>query len=83
LFAALISQCDLYAGYDSAFQHIAAALGLPCIDIFAGFSSPRMVDRWRPTGARKAAVLDVDTLNSQPNTDAILSKILALAGELH
>lgn len=82
LFAALISQSDLYTGYDSAFQHIAASLGLPCIDIFAGFSSPRMVDRWRPTGPRKAQVLAVDTLNHQPNTDTILSDVLALACKL-
>ena len=37
LLAALIGESDLYIGYDSAGQHIAAALGVPCIDVFAGF----------------------------------------------
>lgn len=82
LFAGLISHSDLYVGYDSAFQHIAAALGVVCIDIFAGFSSARMADRWRPTGANESRVLIVDTLNDNPNTDAILSDALAFANEL-
>jgi len=49
-FAALIGQSDLYVGYDSAGQHIAAALGVPTVDIFTGFSSPRMPQRWAPHG---------------------------------
>jgi ADP-heptose:LPS heptosyltransferase len=48
--AALIGQSDLYVGYDSAGQHIAAALGVPTVDIFTGFSSPRMPQRWAPHG---------------------------------
>ena len=57
LLAALIGRSDLYIGYDSAGQHIAAALGVPCIDVFAGFSSPRMLDRWRPTGVAASRVI--------------------------
>src|SRR5207245_110276 len=45
LLSALIAESNLYIGYDSAGQHIAAALAVPCIDVFAGFSSPRMLDR--------------------------------------
>jgi ADP-heptose:LPS heptosyltransferase len=58
LLAALISESDLYIGYDSAGQHIAAALGVPCIDIFAGYSSKRMTDRWRPTGLAEVILVD-------------------------
>ena len=57
LLAALIGESDLYIGYDSAGQHIAAALGVPCIDVMAGFSSPRMIDRWRPTGPAETRVI--------------------------
>jgi ADP-heptose:LPS heptosyltransferase len=57
LLAALIGESDLYIGYDSAGQHIAAALGVPCLDVMAGFSSPRMIDRWRPTGSAETRVI--------------------------
>lgn len=82
LFASLISKSDLYIGYDSAFQHIAAALGVPCIDVFAGFSSARMPYRWRPAGSRKARVIALDTLNIQPDTDAVLADVLKSAFEI-
>jgi len=58
LLAAIIAASDLYIGYDSAGQHIAAAVGTPCIDIISGYSSPRMIDRWRPTGPGSATVVD-------------------------
>ena len=58
--AGLISQSDLYIGYDSAGQHIAAALGVPCIDVFAGFSSSRMLERWRPFGEAETRVVVLD-----------------------
>jgi ADP-heptose:LPS heptosyltransferase len=60
LLAALIGESDLYIGYDSAGQHIAAALGVPCVDVFAGFSSLRMLDRWRPTGKGETRVVVVE-----------------------
>ena len=57
LLAALISKSDLYIGYDSAGQHIAAALGVPCVDVFAGFASRRFVERWSPTGTAETRVV--------------------------
>jgi hypothetical protein len=57
LLAALISKSDLYIGYDSAGQHIAAALGVPCVDVFAGFASGRFVERWSPTGTAETRVV--------------------------
>ncbi|HEY9231172.1 MAG TPA: glycosyltransferase family 9 protein [Blastocatellia bacterium] len=76
MLAALIAQSDLYIGYDSAGQHIAAAAGTPCVDVFAGYSSPRMLDRWRPTGRAASEVIVV-----QPSRHAgeILSATLAAA----
>jgi hypothetical protein len=56
-FAAHIQKSKLYAGYDSAGGHVAAACGVPMISVFAGFPSERMFHRWRPTGAGKIRVI--------------------------
>jgi hypothetical protein len=49
-FASIVSQCDLYIGYDSAGQHAAAAANVPLISIFAGAPSERFRDRWTAAG---------------------------------
>jgi ADP-heptose:LPS heptosyltransferase len=49
-FGGLIAAADLYAGYDSAGGHLAAALGVPVIDIFPDAAPPRMRERWAPWG---------------------------------
>ena len=69
-FAAVIGHARLYAGYDSAGQHVAAAAGVPLISVFAGFPVPRMFDRWRPTGPR-STVIRVD----KPDLAEILAKV--------
>jgi ADP-heptose:LPS heptosyltransferase len=60
-FASIISQCDLYAGYDSAGQHAAAAAGIPLISIFAGAPSDRFRQRWSPAGPAKIQVIEADS----------------------
>lgn len=55
-FARLIAASKLYVGYDSAGQHVAAALGVPLISVFAGFPAPRMFDRWKPVGERSTVI---------------------------
>ncbi len=69
-FAARIAGSRLYVGYDSAGQHVAAACGLPLISIFAGFPTPRMFARWRPTG-ENATVIRVD----QPDPAETLRRV--------
>ncbi|MGH9661365.1 MAG: glycosyltransferase family 9 protein [Bryobacteraceae bacterium] len=59
-FAWAISQSDLYVGYDSAGQHVAAACGVPVVTVFAGFPAPRMLSRWRPSGPGRIEVVRVD-----------------------
>lgn len=49
-FASLIARSQLYVGYDSSGQHVAAACGTPLVTVFAGFAAPRTFERWRPTG---------------------------------
>jgi hypothetical protein len=77
-FAALIGTSDLYIGYDSACQHLAAALGVRTVSIFAGFQSARMVERWRPSGPGVVFVIPVDEAASA-NRGAILAQVLEAA----
>jgi ADP-heptose:LPS heptosyltransferase len=82
MLAGLMGESDLYIGYDSAGQHIAAALGVPCIDVFAGYSSPRMLDRWRPTGRAQTRIVAVDTLHGAGDTDEVVADALRHAREM-
>jgi len=59
-FASAIAQSDLYVGYDSAGQHVAAACAVPLLSVFAGYPSPRFFSRWRPWGKGKIEVVKVD-----------------------
>jgi ADP-heptose:LPS heptosyltransferase len=66
-FAAMIAASRRFVGYDSAGQHVAAALGIPLICIFAGYATRRMMQRWAPAGEGWSRVIDaqggaVDTL---------------------
>jgi ADP-heptose:LPS heptosyltransferase len=62
-FAAMIAASRLYVGYDSAGQHVAAALGIPLISVFGGAASERMKARWRPHSTGPVWVLDADSSN--------------------
>jgi ADP-heptose:LPS heptosyltransferase len=55
-FAKVIAGSTLYVGYDSAGQHVATAYGVPLISIFAGFPTPRMFHRWRPSGPHSTII---------------------------
>ena len=59
-FASAIVRSDLYVGYDSAGQHIAAAAAVPLLSIFAGYPSPRFFSRWRPWGKGNIEVVRVE-----------------------
>jgi hypothetical protein len=77
-FAGLIGSSDLCVGYDSACQHLAAALGIPAIDIFAGFHSARMPQRWRPTGPAPVTMIVVDAAD-RASIEHILERVLEAA----
>jgi ADP-heptose:LPS heptosyltransferase len=78
-FAALIGVSDVYIGYDSAGQHIAAAFGVPTINIFTGFTSPRMPERWAPYGRGPVEMLVLDTTETRtlPQIDAIVDEVMS------
>ncbi len=59
-FAGLIAASDGYIGYDSAGQHIAAALGAPTLTIFVNSGSAVFAERWRPYGSGLIEVLNVE-----------------------
>jgi hypothetical protein len=63
-FSAFIRESDQYIGYDSAGQHIAAALEVPTLVIFAGYTSPLIPERWRPHTRGLVRTVLVDTLSA-------------------
>lgn len=76
-FAALIAGSDEYIGYDSAGQHIAAALGIPTIDIFAHPVSPVFQERWSPSGRGIVHVVTQKPPAGNARTsDEMLSEVL-------
>lgn len=68
-FAAMIAASRLYFGYDSAGQHVAAAMGVPVVSVFKGFANERMLARWSPHGPAPVTVLRPDRF---PDTAGLL-----------
>jgi len=82
-FAGLVAACDQYIGYDSAGQHIAAALGRPALTVFVNSSTPLFGARWRPAGHNETRVLSLtrEELASR-SADDLSRAALALSREL-
>ena len=80
--AALIKNCDEYIGYDSAGQHMAAALEVPCTTVFAGSNSMRFIQRWAALGPGRRCIVHVDTLTDPAavNIEDVISRIVATRG---
>ncbi len=78
--AALIASCDEYIGYDSACQHIAAALKIPCLTIFAGSNNMRFIRRWSAFGPNTCKIVHVDTL-SDPSAIDVEDIIIRIMNE--
>lgn len=74
-FAGLIAASDLYLGYDSAGQHIAAALGVPTITIFVASNGPVFARRWRPCGPGPVEVIALTTETAAVSAQEILDRI--------
>jgi ADP-heptose:LPS heptosyltransferase len=79
-FASHILQSQLYVGYDSAGQHVAAAGGVPLVSVFAGYACPRMLARWSPVGPR-AHVVAVEDSDRATALDRTMNAIAEAAGE--
>ena len=74
---ALIACSQEFIGYDSACQHLAAALGVPTFTLFAGTTSPRFVRRWHASGPAESEILFVDTISrmSPPDPQDIIARL--------
>lgn len=59
--AGLISCADEFIGYDSACQHIAAALRIPTLTIFAGTNNPRFIRRWSACGEETTTIIHINS----------------------
>lgn len=80
-FASHIAQSSLYAGYDSAGQHVAAASGVPLISVFTGYTCDRMLARWRPATPR-SRVIAVNEANRAHALELTREAIAEAAREL-
>jgi ADP-heptose:LPS heptosyltransferase len=65
----LIANGDEFIGYDSACQHMAAALETPCITIFAGSNNMRFIRRWSALSHNSSHIVHADTLNHPLGVD--------------
>ena len=76
--ASLIANSHDFIGYDSACQHIAAALAVPTITIFTGSNNPRFIRRWSACGNTSCKVVHVNTIFNCENIDLdeIISRIM-------
>ena len=66
-FAALIGGAAGYVGYDSLFQHVAAALGVPVVTVFLGYDHPVFPVRWRPSGPGPIRVFTFGSAEDVPD----------------
>lgn len=48
MIGSLIAEADCFCGYDSCCQHLAGAVGVPGVVVFAGYRRERFLARWRP-----------------------------------
>jgi ADP-heptose:LPS heptosyltransferase len=73
-FTALVAASDLYVGYDSGFQHIAAALSVPVVDVFVNAPNELFFKRWRPYSR---APVDVVASGGPSADDDLIARVLA------
>jgi ADP-heptose:LPS heptosyltransferase len=76
--AALIAHSDEYIGYDSACQHIAAAVKTPTLTVFAGSNNMSFVHRWSACGDTECRIVHVNTLSDPEHVDVdeIIARIM-------
>jgi ADP-heptose:LPS heptosyltransferase len=72
--AARLSACAAFAGHDSGITHLAAALGLPCVVLWADTNE----ELWRPKGDQ-ISILRSDSGISGVSVDQVVLEILRFA----
>lgn len=80
----LVASSDAFIGYDSASQHIAAALGTPVIVIFTADAPSVFRQRWRPTGHAPVRIISEETAGAgQPASAASTERLVRETLRLH
>lgn len=74
-FARTISESQLYAGYDSAGQHVAAACDVPLVTVFSGHASDRFFSRWRPYGRGPQEIVRVEAQSIEEVVSASVAAV--------
>jgi len=62
-FGALVQRSKQYIGYDSFGQHMANALSIPVVSMFAGYHTPDFPEIWKPYGSVPVELTRADTMN--------------------
>lgn len=75
--AALTAYSDEFIGYDSACQHIAAAVETPCLTLFTGSNNMRFIRRWSPQGRKRTRIVHIDSLTNPKSIeiDDVITRI--------
>lgn len=78
--AAVVAASGTYVGYDSALQHVAAAVGTPTIDIFVDPPGDLFARRWRPCSRAPVHAIEVRTAaaGAAPERGALATVLEAL-----
>jgi ADP-heptose:LPS heptosyltransferase len=74
----------LAVSYDSVGHHLAAALGIPVVVAFTGFSDPDFPVAWQPRGRARVSLIEIPTADKhQPDAwQALLAAVPAPGTEL-
>ncbi len=81
-FGGLIAASDEYIGYDSAGQHVAAALRVPALTIFVNSNTRTFAERWQSHGSGLIEALNLDAGRIPANADGILAQAISLHSRL-
>ncbi|MDD3088776.1 MAG: 2-phospho-L-lactate transferase CofD family protein, partial [Candidatus Omnitrophica bacterium] len=75
VFAALIKHSNLYIGYDSMGQHLAARFGIPEITIFGGYVVDKFPQYWRPYTTSPAEQVVFGKKGESKDEDGVFKKV--------
>ena len=75
-FGGWMYDADIFVGYDSASAHLAAAHGVPVLEVFAGAPCKRFMQRWTPCGEERVCVIPADGPADGPDVLARLESEL-------
>ncbi|MEK9150035.1 MAG: adenylosuccinate synthase, partial [Candidatus Desantisbacteria bacterium] len=76
-FAEIVRRSNLFIGYDSMGQHLAATSRVPEITVFAGYVSPKFPQFWRPYTSSMTEQVIVGPRGSVINENKVLDEVIS------